>query len=71
MIGSHAQPALDADVLINISDDLPIFYSNFARVAEIVDGEDVVKLKARDRYRIYRERGCTMVSHHIDAASSV
>lgn len=71
VIGSDTQPALDADVLINISDELPIFYAKFARVAEIVDDEDAVKLKARDRYRIYRERGCTMVSHPIDAASSV
>lgn len=71
VIGSDTQPALDADVLINISDELPIFYAKFARVAEIVDDEDAVKLKARDRYRIYRECGCTMVSHPIDAASPV
>lgn len=71
VIGHHAQPNGDADVLINISDELPIFYIRFARVAEIVDGEDTVKLKARDRFRLYREQGCTMLSHSIDATSSV
>ena len=71
MIGYHAQPNADADVLINISDELPIFYARFARVAEIVDGEDAVKLKARDRFRLYREQGCTMLSHSIDATSPV
>ena len=70
IIGHPAQPAADADVLINISDELPIFYARFARVAEIVDGEDAVKLKGRDRFRIYREQGCTMLTHTIDAVSS-
>ena len=71
LIGHHAQPLADADVLINISDELPMFYSRFARVAEIVDGEEAVKLKGRDRFRVYREQGCTMLSHPIDATSSV
>lgn len=71
VIGHNTQPQTDADVLINISDEMPIFYSRFARVAEIVDGEDTVKLKARDRFRRYREQGCTMLSHSIDATSSV
>jgi len=71
VIGHHTQPEANADVLINISDELPIFYSRFARVAEIVDGEETVKLKGRDRFRRYREQGCTMLSHPIDPTSSV
>jgi DNA polymerase III subunit chi len=70
VIGDAAQPNVAADVLINISDELPIFYSRFARVAEIVDGEEAVKLKGRDRFRRYREQGCTMLSHPIDTTSS-
>ena len=71
VIGYHPQPNVDADVLINISDELPMCYSSFARVAEIIDGEEAIKLKARDRYRLYRERGCIMLSHSIDATSTV
>ncbi len=71
VIGHHAQAHADADVLINISDELPIFYTRFARVTEIVDGEEAVKLKARDRFRRYRESGCTMQTHQIDTTSSV
>ena len=71
LIGHQLQPNVDADVLINISDDLPMFYTRFARVAEIVDNQDDIKLKARDRFRLYREQGCTMLSHPIDATSSV
>ena len=70
LIGHQAQPKADADVLINISDELPMFYSGFARVAEIVDSEEAVKLKGRERFRLYRERGCTMLSHQIDTTSS-
>ncbi|MBI3774300.1 MAG: DNA polymerase III subunit chi, partial [Gammaproteobacteria bacterium] len=64
------RPDVNADVLINISDELPMFYSNLARVAEIIDGEEAVKLKGRDRFRRYRECGCTMLSHPIDILSS-
>ena len=71
VIGHHAQPVADADVLINMSDEFPMFYSCFARVAEVVDGEEVVKIKGRDRFRLYREQGCTMLTHSIDATSSV
>ena len=71
VIGHHAQPVADVDVLINLSDEMPMFYSRFARVAEIVDGEEAVKIKGRDRFRLYREQGCTMLSHSIDATSSV
>jgi len=70
IIGHHAAPTATADVLINISDDMPIFYARFARVAEVVDGEEAVKLKGRERFRHYREQGCTMLSHPIDAAST-
>lgn len=70
VIGHQEQPNVNADVLINISDEMPMFYTDMARVAEIIDGEEVVKLKGRDRFRRYRECGCTMLSHPIDTPSS-
>ncbi len=70
VIGHHEQPKLHVDVLINISDEMPMFYSSLARVAEIIDGEDAVKLKGRERFRVYREHGCTMLSHPIDTTSA-
>lgn len=61
----HAPPA---DVFINTTDELPAHYKNYTRVAEVVDGADAAKSKARDRFKIYRERGEQLETHQIDQA---
>ncbi|MEW6353369.1 MAG: DNA polymerase III subunit chi [Pseudomonadota bacterium] len=70
-IGYHAEPPMsDADVggvnvLINLSSAVPLFFSRFARVAEIVGGDADVRQSARERFRFYRDRGYTLESHTI------
>lgn len=72
VIGHEGGPPLakeyQSEVLINLSDTLPEFFSRFLRVVEIVDSDADVKLKARERFRYYRERGYPIESHQIDAA---
>lgn len=55
-----------ADVFINATDELPAHYKNYPRVAEVVDGADTAKSKARDRFRMYRERGEQLETHQIE-----
>ena len=53
------------DVLINLTAQVPLFFSRFARVAELVDADEAARLKARERFRFYRERGYTLDTHNI------
>lgn len=66
-IGCRAPGTDPADVLIALSADMPDHFDIYRRIAEVVDGTDEDKRLARQRYRIYRERGCELETHHIDA----
>jgi DNA polymerase-3 subunit chi len=66
VVGYHASPTTDADILINLTDQQTDFYGRFARVAEVVDGDEQSRLSARDRYRFYRDRGYPLETHQID-----
>jgi DNA polymerase-3 subunit chi len=57
LIGHHQEMAGEADVLINLTQSVPDFFSQFNRVAELVNENPDVRLKARERYQFYRDRG--------------
>lgn len=57
-----------AAVLINLSAEVPLFFSRFERVAEIVAGGDQARAHGRERYRFYRERGYQLDTHTLDKA---
>lgn len=57
LIGHHQEVTGDADVLINLTQSVPDFFSQFDRVAELVNEDQDVRLKARERYQYYRDRG--------------
>ena len=65
MIGHAHEPPLEFDVLVNLADQVPLFFSRFTRVAEIVDGDENRKQQARERFRFYRDRGYPLNSHDI------
>jgi DNA polymerase-3 subunit chi len=54
-----------AEVLINLRDAPPPFFSRFARLAEIVSGDEAAAAAGRDRYRFYRERGYELRAHNM------
>ena len=60
-IGHDAEPGHHSDLLINMADEVPLFFSRFERVAEIVAADS--RDNARDRFRFYRERGYTLETH--------
>ncbi|MBI3562524.1 MAG: DNA polymerase III subunit chi [Gammaproteobacteria bacterium] len=63
LIGNELPPPQAGDVLINLSDQVPGFFSRFARVAEIICGDEPSRQKGRERYKFYRERGYPLESH--------
>ena len=65
MLG-HATESVDChDVLVNLADDVPSWFCQFDRVAELVSNEDSQRTAARQRYRFYQDRGYTLKSHTI------
>lgn len=62
----HAEPPPDrSDVLINLCDEVPGFFSRFSRVAEIISGDEATRQKGRERFKYYRERGYSLESHEL------
>lgn len=65
VIGSGEDPQGKPDVLINLSAEVPSFFSRFERVAELVDNDSERRTAGRQRFRYYRDRGYPLESHNI------
>jgi DNA polymerase-3 subunit chi len=59
------EPRNSHDVLVNLSNEIPPFFSRFNRVAELVGSNDTQRAEARNRYRFYKDRGYTLNTHEI------
>jgi DNA polymerase-3 subunit chi len=59
------------DVLLNLADEWPPFFSTFERLLEIVAADDDDKARARSRYAFYRKRGYDIQVNAIDAEKPV
>lgn len=66
-IGYSGAPAKQYSLLINLSREIPAFYTQFPHVVEIVFSDPIVQQSARDRFRQYRESGCDLSTHKINA----
>jgi DNA polymerase-3 subunit chi len=64
-IGHHESPETECDVLINLADDVPLFFSRFLRVAELVGTDTDAKTQGRHRFRFYRDRGYPLETHQL------
>jgi DNA polymerase-3 subunit chi len=60
-VNEHEGPAC---VLINLTTSPPSFFARFERLLEIVPAEEAQLASARERYRLYRERGYELNSHN-------
>jgi len=65
IIGHQGEGCQEQDVLINLSTEVPNFFSRFERVAEIIDKEPQVVSAGRERFRFYRDRGYPLCKHDI------
>lgn len=64
-VGHGDAPLRHDDVLVNLAPNVPLFFSRFHRVAEIVDPDVNQRDLARQRFRFYRDRGYDLKSHNI------
>lgn len=65
-IGFEKEPRGFNDVLINLADSIPPFFSRFKRVIELVAADEEAKLISRNHYRDYRNKGCELHTHNIE-----
>ena len=54
-------------VMLSLTPAVPAFATEFARIIEIVAGDQARRQQARERYRHYRVLGCDMHQHSIDS----
>lgn len=65
LVACSGDPREHHDVLINLTEQTPEFFSRFSRVAEVVMGNDEAKKKSRERYKYYRDRGYPLEVHNL------
>lgn len=64
-IGTGDEPGPHDDVLINLADEVPLFFSRFHRLAEVIAGDEAHRAAGRERYRFYRDRGYPLEAHNL------
>lgn len=56
-IDHKGEPEIDQQVLLNLSAEVPHFFSSFETTLEVVHSEAGTRDMGRERYRFYQERG--------------
>jgi DNA polymerase-3 subunit chi len=57
LIGHDSEPPRLMNLLINLDEKQPMFFSQFERVAELINDQQNIKLAGRERYQFYKQRG--------------
>ena len=65
LIGDGSTDEEEHEILINLSSEVPVFFSRFERLIECVDHDDAVKAAGRERFRYYRAHGYPLKTHNI------
>jgi len=64
-VGHNDQSATGGDFLINLAEEIPPFFDQFARVAEIVDSTADCRRAGRKRFSFYKDNGFEPNTHKI------
>jgi len=65
LLAHNSEPDASIQVLINLSAEVPLFFSRFERVAELVNQNADIRQQGRSRYSFYKERGYPLRTHEI------
>lgn len=63
LISSGELPESHRDVLVNLGAEVPAGFERYARLCEIVTGDEAAKAAGRVRWRRYRDAGLAPQSH--------
>lgn len=64
-IGCTEDPGVEHEILINLAHDVPVFFSRFERLIELVDADPDLRERSRRRFRFYKERGYPLTTHKL------
>ncbi|MCA3147786.1 MAG: DNA polymerase III subunit chi [Burkholderiales bacterium] len=59
----QAEPLAHHEVLVNLDQELPKFFSRFDYLMELVEQDEQDSLAARERWKFYKQRGYS-IEHH-------
>jgi DNA polymerase-3 subunit chi len=62
----NTPPPDTMDILLNLTDRLPVFYSSFPRIIELVINTEAAKALSREHYRKFRDEQYELYTHSID-----
>lgn len=65
IIDCRGENLVHDEVLVNLRDEQPPFFSRFQRLVEIVSRDDADRASARERFRFYRDRGYEIRTHDL------
>lgn len=64
-ISHEWEPQMDCQVLINLGEKIPPFFSRFDRVAEFLNEDETIRQKGREHWRFYKDRGYPLQHHEV------
>ena len=70
MLSPSTQSSPFRQVLLNLDDLVPEGFEEFARVIEIIGCDDVGRQLARSRWKLYADRGYSIMRHDLATLSS-
>jgi len=70
IIDCRGDPLLHNEVLVNLRPEWPPLFRRLQRLIEIVSLDDVDRAAARERFRIYRDRGYEIRTHDLSKNSA-
>lgn len=65
LLGEQPGPLDYRQLLVNFSGAVPADLDGYARIVEIVDTDPDRKRLSRERFKQYRDRGCTLETHNV------
>ncbi len=65
MIGVN-DPASHQNIMVNLANDVPAEFKTFARVVEIVDPQETLKVIGREHYKFYQKQDFEIHNHTIN-----
>ena len=69
-IGFDVTSPRERDILINLSKDVPSFFTQFNRVIELVSEHSDIQTFSREHYRFYRAQGFDITTHKLTSIHS-
>jgi|AACY02.7.fsa_nt_gi DNA polymerase III subunit chi len=67
-IATDKPSELDADILFNLSREVPAYFPKFSRIIEVVSEEKENKNQSRLKYKFYKAHNCQLITHNISTS---